>query len=244
MGWLYFFTVILIQFTHASPSLVRSNDKPSHVGSIQPRGTPTGPGPHCTAVTTYIGTTANVTILGPKGNVLGRNDSIEVPGKGWYNLDSQLPFTLAMKRQKHDALLLQYSNDEPWTVLPQSPSRNIFDCRQFKFNLITNFWTFEDKKSYDQGTLNWTMRALDETELGGSPQTDLMAQYDGNYEPAATLTSMLDEVVDVYWTTKNAMTFKYASQSVSISNATGAHVSILIGSAPMNVFNWATSGIL
>ena len=229
----------------SSPTLATVNDLSDNIRSITARtlhatSTLIGPGPNCTAITIYSDKKANVSILSPSGKVIGGNQAIQLPRRGWFNLDSKLPRTLAMKPQKHD-LLLQYSNDKRWTVRPQKLTSNVFDCREFKFWLITNFWEFEVNKHYHQGTLNWTMAALDGTKLGGSPQTDIVS---GGNHPAASLTSMLDEVVDVYWTNDNAMTFKYGSQTVQLPNATGIHQSSLIGSAPMNVFTWSTSEIL
>lgn len=90
------------------------------------------------------------------------------------------------------------------------------------------------------GTLNWTIVTLDGTILGGSPQTDLKCS--GN--PSATLTSKLDEVVKVYWPHGDTMSFNYGSQSASYANVTGMQETLLIGSAPMDVFSWTTKGVL
>ena len=208
---------------------------------LRPRSTPVGPGPNCTAETTYREYQASVTIKSPNGTVIGGNSTIPLPHKGWFNLDSRLPWTLAMKLQKHN-LLLQYSNDEPWTVQQNTPTSSVFDCRDFKFWLITNFWPFEESKHIHQGTLNWTIVALDGTKLGGSPQTDLMEN--SGHHPVASLDSALAEVIDVYWGKNNAMTFKYGQQTAKLDNATGSHQTMLIGSAPMDVFTWTKSGVL
>ena len=204
-----------------------------------PRQPPVGPGINCSSVATYADGIANVTILGPTGRVLGRNTTIHLPKKGWSNLESALPYPLALKKQKKN-LLFRYSNDQSWTALYDTPTNSPFDCREFKFWLHTNFWQFSIGKTVGVGTLNWTMVTLDGTKLGGAPQTDIVASKKG-FTP---LKSLLDKTVDVHWNKYNNMTFKYGDQTVILPNATGSHSTELIGSAPVNVFSWATSGVL
>ena len=67
------------------------------------------------------------------------------------------------------------------------------------------------------------MLALDRTKLGGSSQIDMMSRSDGEYYPIATLTSIMDEMVEVYRTNNKKLTCKYKSQTAQLSNAIGLH---------------------
>lgn len=214
------------------------------INDLRARGasTLTGAGPTCTAVISYSGNTANVNIEAPNGTSIGGSSDVSLPSHGgWANIDSLLPYGIVIQLDKKD-ITVKYSNDISWTVDSGAPSSNGFDCRQFKFWLITNFWVIEDESKFNTGTLNWTITTLDGTVLGGSPQDDILMSL--NNVPATVLTSELDDVVKVYWALDNSMAFDYGTQTVRYANATGPHASLLTGSAPMNVFSWITSGIL
>ena len=138
--------------------------------------------------------------------------------------------------------MIGYSSDPSWDVDAGTTSKQGFDCREFKFWLNTNFWVVESSSAFSMGTLNWTMKALDGTMLGGSPQDDIMAFEDD--QPAMLLTSMLDDVVKVYWNSDGSMTFGYGTQILRYPIATGEYVGTFVGSAAMANFTWTTSGVL
>lgn len=132
------------------------------INDLRARGasTLTGAGPTCTAVISYSGNTANVNIEAPNGTSIGGSSDVSLPSHGgWANIDSLLPYGIVIQLDKKD-ITVKYSNDISWTVDSGAPSSNGFDCRQFKFWLITNFWVIEDESKFNTGTLNWTITTI------------------------------------------------------------------------------------
>lgn len=205
-------------------------------------------GPQCIASTTYADNQLSVTVLAPNGTVLGAATSIQLSKSDPYNLKSALPWPLAISLDKKKLnLVLQYSQDPSWTVAPQAtPTNSTFDCSEFKFRILSNFWQIGKQKTHFLGTLNWTMTSMDGTYLGGSPQTDILASANVNEgQPAAPLITKLNDIVRVWWGQDDTMTFTYGMQVVSYpKKALGVHETIMIGSTPPDVFSWTTSGVL
>jgi len=218
---------------------------------LHPRDTPSGTNyPTCTAITTFTGTTATITIHAPNGSQIGGS----APGgwalvaEGTTQIGSLLPYAITGTLKKK-TLTLAYANDPPWTVTENQKSTQGFDCRAFRFHLSTSFWLIGQSKASRFGTLQWNITALDGTWLGGSVQEDIFASGAmsgacGGLPSGCELRSALEEVVRVDWQMEDkSMSFAYGPKVQRFGNyslAEGMHE--FVGTS--NTFTWTRSGVL